>query len=150
VNINCQSLLWYCCCSVTFICPFTYFDACYSVYLNVFNFYKNYVIKFILNIRIYIIYNIYYILHCIDILFYNLQILIYKTGFLWFPTWQILELHLVTMMLHCPLPLYTPGKPGLVKYVQLRLVEVPHDFWTVKASRNCNIFHALILWKYNH
>jgi hypothetical protein len=59
----------------------------------------------------------------------------------------MLELHLETMMLHCPLPVYTPGKPGLVKYVQLRLVEEPHVFWTVKASRNYGDWFDAILLK---
>jgi hypothetical protein len=80
----------------------------------------------------------------------NLQLKIYKTGFCWFHTWQMLELHLETLMLHGAVPVYTPGKPGLVKYVQLMLVEVPHDFWTVKATENFNYFLALILWKYNY
>jgi len=39
----------------------------------------------------------------------------------------MLALHLETTILHCAVPVYTPGKPGLVKYVQLRLVVEPHD-----------------------
>jgi hypothetical protein len=62
----------------------------------------------------------------------------------------MLELHLETMILHGAVPVYTPGKPGLVKYVQLMLVEEPHDCWTVKATGNFNYFLALILLKYNH
>jgi hypothetical protein len=43
-----------------------------------------------------------------------------------FLTWQMLELHLETVMLQRVLLAYTLGNSGLVKYVQLRLVDEPH------------------------